>query len=154
MGSSQGEGVLDVDLGELSAELVEGVVVLDVFAQIICLIGRNPTGAVGSIAPDLEFVVGTEAGRLAVFANRSLAELFGEGSGSHLGNGGNAVKDLLAALVCGVFWVRLHGGHIMTMQIDTDKAKKMAGWKALQTFLSYTQKMFPAGKSMDGVNLP
>jgi hypothetical protein len=53
LGGAQGERVLDVELGELSAELAEGVVVVDVIAQVLCLTGRHPAGAVGTITPDL-----------------------------------------------------------------------------------------------------
>ena len=45
--------MIDVEFGELFAELFEGVVVVDVFTQEACLAGRHSTGAVGSIAPDL-----------------------------------------------------------------------------------------------------
>jgi hypothetical protein len=45
--------VIDVELRELSAELFEGVVVVDIFTQEASLAGRHSAGAVGSIAPDL-----------------------------------------------------------------------------------------------------
>lgn len=90
--------MFDVEFSELSAELPEGVVVVDVFAQGVCLTGSHPAGAVGTVAPDLQFIIGADPGGLAVFANRSLAILLGEGSGLHGGDGGNAVDDLLAAL--------------------------------------------------------
>jgi hypothetical protein len=45
--------VIDVEFGELFAELFEGVVVVDVFPQVACLVGRDSTAVVGSVAPDL-----------------------------------------------------------------------------------------------------
>lgn len=138
MGGTQGEGAFDVEFGEFPAELPKGVVVADVFAQVIRLGGGHAAGAVGSVAPDLQLEIGTEPGGLAVLANGALAVFLGEGSGLHVGDGGDAVDDLLAKLPGGRFWYALHGGAIMTMRIDIIKGKKIAGWKTYLTFLSCT----------------
>lgn len=90
--------MIDVEFGELPAELLEGVVVVDVFTQEASLAGWHSTGAIGSIAPDLQLVVRAELAGFAVFANCSLPIFLGKGSGLHGGDGGNAFNDLLAVL--------------------------------------------------------
>ena len=138
MGGTQGAGVLDVEFGELLAELAEVVIVLDVLAPGFRLAGRHPAGAVGAVAPDLKFVIGAEPRGLAVFTNRSLTIFFGKSSGLHGGDGGNALNDLLAALPVGRVGCGLHGETIMTSAIDIIKLKKQNGCETEKTFLSCT----------------
>ena len=59
--------MLDVEPGELRGELLEAVIVGDVFAQGGSFGGRHAPGVVAAVLPDLEFVIRTEAdGHFAV----------------------------------------------------------------------------------------
>lgn len=93
--------MFDVEFSELLAKQAISVVVVDVFPPGFHLVGWHPSGAIGTVAPDLKFVIGTEACGLAVFTNRPLAILFGKSSRLHGGDGGNALNDLFAALPSG-----------------------------------------------------
>lgn len=53
LGGAQGACVFDVEFGELSAEIVELLIIADVFAPDLSLAGGHSNSAVGTIAPDL-----------------------------------------------------------------------------------------------------
>lgn len=103
-GGPQGDGVLDVELGELLAELFKAMEVVDVLAQKQSLVGGHAAGLVAAVLPDLEFEIGSELDGAAV-GGWSLDILLGERASAHLCDGAEFFKDGLTGGGCG--W-RIH----------------------------------------------
>ena len=92
LGGSQGDGVLDVELGELLAELFKAMEVVDVLAQKRSLVGGHAAGLVAAVLPDLELEIGSELDGAAV-GGWSLDISLGERASAHLCDGAEFFKD-------------------------------------------------------------
>lgn len=86
--------MLDVELGELLAELFKAMEVVDVLAQKQSLVGGHAAGLVAAVLPDLELVIGSELDGAAV-GRWSLYILLGERASAHLCDGAEFFKDRL-----------------------------------------------------------
>lgn len=61
LGGAQGEGVFDIDAGQLIGELLEAPGIFDVLAQLVGFPGRNAAAGVAPVLPNLVFEVRADA---------------------------------------------------------------------------------------------
>ena len=87
------ESALDVDACLFAGELLVELGVVDVFAQLSSLSGRNPSTDVATIAPNLMLVVRADAASACGIRIGTLSPFFGKGSRLHGGNGSNLIEQ-------------------------------------------------------------
>lgn len=81
------------------------MVVGDVLAQFGCFARGHAAGAIATVLPNLELVIGAEADGLFAIGRSALEILLGEGAAPHSGELGKLLKDRFTGWAMGL---RIH----------------------------------------------